>query len=91
MNPFSRNPQSTPDISQHIRSKYTVHCIIFVVKDKLGPAHNQAFLFKQLVPINTLLILIVIMTVVKITHFVMQPSVFKTAVDTFPDRSFLSR
>ena len=35
---------------------------------------------------GTLLILIVIiMAVVKITHLVMQPSVFKTPVDTFPD------
>ena len=55
-----------------------------------GPAHNQAFLFKQLIPINTLLKLIVIMAVVKITHLAMQPSVFKTPVDTFPDRSVLS-
>ena len=56
----------------------------------MGPAHNQAFLFKQSIPINTLLKLIVIMAVVKITHLVMQASVFKTPVDTFPYRSFLS-
>ena len=79
MNPFSRNPRSAPDISLHMRSKDTIHCIIF--------AHNQAFLFKQLIPINTLLTLIVILADVKITHLVMQPSVFKTPVDTFPDRS----
>ena len=30
------------------------------------------------------------MAVVKITHLVMQPCVFKTPVDTFPDRAFLS-
>ena len=56
-----------------------------------GPAHNQAFLFKQFIPINTFLILIVLMAVFKITHLVMQQSVFKTPVDTsLVDLSYLT-
>ena len=46
-----------------------------------GHSYSQLFM--------ALLVLIVILTIVIITHLVVQPSAFKTPVDTFPDRSMV--